>query len=93
MSALTEQDLEDARGLWEEWTTGSGFDLDVVILGQQHPARMDPDRPLGAIIEVDLGLRLRVSHGNRTVFDGECPYDGLALRTVVGHLARTIAER
>lgn len=90
VSAVTEQDLADAGGLWEEWTSGSGFDLDVVIIGDHQPAVMDPDRALGAIITAKLALKLTVRKGDWDLIL-DCPYDGQALRASIAVLARTIA--
>lgn len=90
---LLDEDVDAARAHWEEWTTGSGFDLDVTLVGEHQPARMDEDRPLGAILSARLALRLVIRRGRVVVFDESCPYDGRALRASVLALARAVGER
>ena len=89
---LALEDIETARALWEEWTAGSGFNLDVVVLGLHEPAEMDQDRPLGAIVRATLSLRLIIHQAGEIVLDEECPYDGEALRASVRALATTIGR-
>lgn len=102
MASLTHEDLDAARALWQEWV-GDGFDLTVIVVGEHEPARMDPDRPLGAIVTAGLSLRIVISMiptatengidvSRAVIFDEACPYDGAALRASVAVLARTIAE-
>ena len=92
MAALTHEDLDHVRAQWEEWTSGLGFDLDVVIIGEHRPAAMDPDRPLGAVVSATRTLQIKVWRGKRLVFDQPCPCDGEALRASIAVLSRTIAN-
>lgn len=90
--ALSHEDLDAARAQWEEWAGGTGFGLDVVLVGEHGPAEIDMDRPLGAVMRASLSLRLVIRHGRTVVFDEPCPYDGRALRTCVAALARRLGE-
>lgn len=100
--ALTHADLDDARAIWTE-RVGDTFDLDVQIVGEHAPAKMDPDRPLGAVLSAKLSLRMRVyarSHaeGSRIIagqyiFDERCPYERDALLRSVRALSAHLLNR
>lgn len=91
MGSLTQQDIRGARAIWNEWV-GDECRLGIEVVGDQQPARMDPDRPLGAVVTARLSLRLRIHRGAVLIFDQVCPYDAAALRLSVTALARRIAE-
>jgi hypothetical protein len=96
VAPLTHEDLEHVGALWEEWTSGLGYDLDVQVVGE-HCAGMDPDRPLGAIAVAKLSLRLKIwkvsPPAPTLIFDETCPYDGEVLKADVRALARVIGKR
>lgn len=93
LSVLTREDLDAAQAQWEEWTSGLGFDLTVMIVGEHQDAVMDPDRPVGAIVKAGLSLHITIQTDGTIVFSERCPYDGHALRASVAVLARTIAAQ
>jgi hypothetical protein len=69
--------VDAARAIWEEWTSGLGFTLEVTLIGDHQP----------------LWLTIRDAQSERVRFEGDCPHDGHALTVMVRGLAETIAQR
>lgn len=90
--SLTHADLDDARAVWSE-RVGDHYDLDVQLVGEHAPARMDPDRPLGALLSAKLSLRLIITHQQRVIFDERCPYDRDALLRSIRALSAHLLNR
>ncbi len=89
--ALSTQDVEAVRALWEEWTVDSGFVLSIEVKDGCREGELVEAPALGVRVTSALYCQVTVRRGEEVVFSERVPCDAGMLRASVTVLARTIA--